>query len=121
LRNVNDYNPDESWRPKRVKRLILIAPAALLLLGANVPSSHATDGEIDSVNAAGAPAAAAAAAPKAAPAPAPVQRTARTNYPRCSATITDRCIQGRGSTTYRSAARPAPRRQYYAMRAGERG
>lgn len=104
-----------------MKRLILIAPAALLLLGANVPSSHAGNGELDSVNAAERPAPAAKAAPKAAPAPAPVQRTARASYPRCSATLTDRCIQGRGSATDRSAARPAPRRQYYAMRAGERG
>jgi hypothetical protein len=115
----------ETSEAERVKRLILIAPAALLLLGANVPASHAGhdkgNGELDSVNAAERPAPAAKAAPKAAPAPAPVQRTARTDYPRCSATVTDRCIQGRGSATWRSAARPTPRRQYYAMRAGERG
>ena len=103
-----------------MKRLILIAPAALLLLSANVPSGHdKAEGELDSVNAAGAPAPAAKVAHKAAPAP--VRQAARASYPRCSATLTDRCIQGRGSATYRSGARPAPRRQQYAMRAGERG
>ena len=113
-----------------MKRLILIAPAALLFLGAHAPASHgghdkAREGEINSVNAAGAPAPVVHVAPKAAPAPAPVRHTtaraAAANYPRCSATVTDRCIQGRGSATYRSVARPAPRRVQYAMRAGERG
>ena len=109
-----------------MKRLILIAPAALFLISAQPAADHAGDkgnGELDSVNAATAPAPEIKKAAKAAAAP--VRHTTATAaaavYPRCSATVTDRCIQGRGSATYRSAARPAPRRQQYAMRAGERG
>ena len=111
-----------------MKRLILIAPAALFLVSAQPPAGHAghdkaREGELNSVNAASAPAPAVKKAPKAAPAPVrhTTARAAATNYPRCSATVTDRCVQGRGSSTYRSAALPAPRRQQYAMRAGERG
>ena len=109
-----------------MKQLILLAPAALFLVSAQPPAGdRPRDGELNSVNAASAPAArpapAVKAAPRAAPAPVGETRGARAAYPRCSATVTDRCIQGRGTATYRAAARPAPRRQQYAMRAGERG
>ncbi|HEX6377351.1 MAG TPA: hypothetical protein VFZ91_16710 [Allosphingosinicella sp.] len=62
----------------------------------------------------------AAEAPQAAPAPArhypAPTAVARHDYPRCSATVTDRCVQGRAR-----AAHPAPREVQLAMRAGERG
>jgi hypothetical protein len=66
----------------------------------------------------------AAEAPRAAPAPAaaryrPAARVARASYPRCSATITDRCIQGHGTAA--PSRRVETRRIQLAMRAGERG
>ena len=93
-------------------KTFLVAAAGLLLATANSPP--ATEGELTSVVAAPAP-------DKAAPAPAPAKRAkpamaARADYPPCSATIRDRCVQGRSS--------PAPRRHremQLAMRAGERG
>jgi hypothetical protein len=106
-----------------MKRLILAA-GGLFLATANTPpstsASVAPGGELDSVVAAEAPKADAPAAAKpakpkppriaAAPDPAP------TAYPRCSATVRDRCVQGRSGT-----ARPRHRELQLAMRAGERG
>jgi hypothetical protein len=92
-------------------RLILVAAGGLLLATANTPP--ATEGELSSVVAAPAPAQAAAPAKPAKPA-----RAAQVagNYPRCSATVRDRCVQGR------SGAAPARHREVQlAMRAGERG
>ena len=105
-----------------MKRLILAA-GGLLLATANTPPTAGgptPDTELDSVVAAGAPKATAPAAAKPAPAkPArvaavPVERVA--TYPRCSASIRDRCVQGRPAV-----ARKRHREIQYAMRAGERG
>ena len=96
-------------------RLILVAAAGLLLATANTPP--ATEGELTSVVAAPAPAPAAPAAAAAKPAkPARAAYAASGTYPRCSATVRDRCQQ-RGA---RSAA-PRHREIQLAMRAGERG
>jgi hypothetical protein len=102
-----------------MKKLILLAGAAgLFLVAANVPGD-AKEGELSSVLAAPAPAAAPAAkpAPVAAPAPAAAPRVAssETAYPRCSGAVQDRCIQGRGSSAL------PQRRIQLASRAGERG
>jgi hypothetical protein len=98
-------------------RLILLAVGELLLATANTPP--ATEGELTSVVAAPAPAPAPAPVPAhyAKPAkPAKAVHAAADVYPRCTATVRDRCQQGR----YRAA--PARHREVqYAMRAGERG
>ncbi|HZG07603.1 MAG TPA: hypothetical protein VEZ70_01335 [Allosphingosinicella sp.] len=109
-----------------MKKLILLAGAAGLFLvsAAETPNAGKTEGELSSVVAAPAPkdAPASKAAPVAAakpkPAPAAATQTASsTAYPRCSATVRDRCVQG-GSRSYA----PAPeRRIQLASRAGERG
>jgi hypothetical protein len=106
-----------------MKKLILFAGAAgLFLVSAATPG--AKEGELSSVLAAPGPMAAtapvAAPAPMAKPAPAPVTRVAeaRTSYPRCSSTVQDRCVQGRGTRTYAPASE---RRIQLASRAGERG
>jgi hypothetical protein len=115
----------------RLKKLILLAgTAGLFLVGATVPQARSGEGELSSVVAAPAPAAKAAtvtkAAPGAEPAPAarpvPATRMAenRASYPRCSATVRDRCIQGRGVAAPRYARVPE-RRIQLASRAGERG
>lgn len=95
-------------------RLILVAAGGLLLATANSPP--ATEGELTSVVAAPAPAPqqAATAAKPAEPAK-PAQEVASA-YPRCSATVRDRCHQGR-----MRAAHPRHREMQLAMRAGERG
>ncbi len=105
-----------------MKRLILAA-GALLLATANSPhstkASVAPGGELDSVVAAEAPMGEAPAAAK------PVKPKPRIAvaaepagaYPRCSATVRDRCAQGR-SGHYKAAH---ARRMQLAMRAGERG
>lgn len=96
-----------------MKRLILAA-GGLLLATANTPPS-----ELDSVVAAEAPKGAAPVAakpdkpkpPRIAVAPEPDAAA----YPRCSATVRDRCVQGRSGRAHHS------RRMQLAMRAGERG
>ena len=92
-------------------KMFLVAASGLLLATANSPP--ATEGELTSVVAAPAPEKAAPA-----PAPAPVRRvhTAHSAYPRCSATVRDRCVQGRSRV-----AAPRHREMQLAMRAGERG
>ncbi|HLL31951.1 MAG TPA: hypothetical protein VK403_13235 [Allosphingosinicella sp.] len=109
-----------------MKRLILAA-GALLLATANTPPSSVDSvvrgGELDSVVAAEAPKGNAPAAtkpakpnpPRIAAAPEPDPRT----YPRCSATVQDRCVQGRSRGPHRAAVNH--RRMQLAMRAGERG
>ena len=97
-------------------RLILVAAGGLLLATANTPP--ATEGELSSVVAAPAPAHSATPhkphKPHKAHKPA---HAAAGAYPRCSATVRDRCVQGGGY-----AVRPARHREVqYAMRAGERG
>ncbi|HEY0027796.1 MAG TPA: hypothetical protein VGC35_07985 [Allosphingosinicella sp.] len=110
-----------------MKKLILFAGAAgLFLVSAATPG--AKEGELSSVLAAPAPMAATPPAPMAesapapivTPAPAPVTQVAeaRTSYPRCSSTVQDRCVQGRGSRAYAPASE---RRIQLASRAGERG
>jgi hypothetical protein len=112
-----------------LKKLILLAAPAGLLLGASMPPSSMSaasvsatnpaprEGELSSVVAAPKPAHSGHAASAA---PAPVVRNTASGYPPCSATVTDRCIQGRGYARRHSGAH-APRRQQLAMRAGERG
>jgi hypothetical protein len=94
-------------------RLFLVAAGGLLLATANTPP--ATEGELSSVVAAPAPGHSAAPAKPARPhKPA---HAAAGAYPRCSATVRDRCTQRGGY-----AVRPARHREVqYAMRAGERG
>jgi hypothetical protein len=92
-------------------RLILVAAAGLLLATANTPP--ATEGELSSVVAAPAPGHAAEPAKPARPAK-PAHAVAGA-YPRCSASVRDRCHQGR------SASAPRHREVQLAMRAGERG
>lgn len=105
-----------------MKKLILLAgTAGLLLVGATVPEAGMKEGELSSVVAAPAPAAKSAPSAKPAtaarPAPAAAPRVAevRASYPRCSATVRDRCVQGR------SYAPMPQRRIQLASRAGERG
>ena len=97
-------------------KTFLVAAGGLLLATANSPP--AAEGELSSVVAAPAPAPAAPPAkPAAAPAkPAKHVRHAYGAYPRCSATVRDRCVQGRSRV-----AAPAHREVQLAMRAGERG
>jgi hypothetical protein len=93
--------------------LILVAAGGLLLATANTPP--ATEGELSSVVAAPAPAhSAKPARPHKAHKPA---HAAAGAYPRCSATVRDRCVQGRGYAVHRARHREVQ----YAMRAGERG
>jgi len=106
-----------------MKKLILFAGAAgLFLVSAATPG--AKEGELSSVLAAPAPVSAKAstvsAMPMAKPAPSPVMQVAeaRTSYPRCSSTVQDRCVQGRGTRSYAPASE---RRIQLASRAGERG
>ncbi len=91
-----------------MKTLLLLpaAAAALLLVSAHPP-------EMESVVAADPPK---AAAPAPRPAPAP-RMAARSDYPPCTATRTDRCTQV-ARHRYRA---PERRRMQLAMRAGERG
>lgn len=113
-----------------MKRLMLAA-GALLLATANTPPTKSgagaePEGELSSVVAAEAPAEAATAAAKPAHhkpnhkprAAAPARQVAGT-YPRCSATVADRCTQGRSAAPHRAAQQD--RRIQLAMRAGERG
>ena len=92
-------------------RLMLVAAGGLLLATANSPP--ATEGELTSVVAAPAPAKPEAAKPAR---PAKPAATAQSGYPRCSATLRDRCVQGRTAVD-----RPRQRELQLAMRAGERG
>lgn len=106
-----------------MKRLILAA-GGLILVTANTPPSTsaavAPGGELDSVVAAPAPKGADPVAakpakpvpPKIAVAPEPAAA-----YPHCSASVQDRCAQGRGH----HARATHVRRMQLAMRAGERG
>ena len=112
-----------------MKRLILAA-GGLLLATANTPPSSSADmakpeGELSSVVAAEAPKAehhpaakpAKAKPPRIAVAPEPAAA-----YPRCSATVRDRCIQGRSGYARSSHGKAHhQRRMQLAMRAGERG
>lgn len=93
-------------------RLILVAAAGLLLATANKPP--ATEGELTSVVAAPAPGQSAEPAEPAKPAK-PAHTVAGV-YPRCSASVRDRCAQGRSAS-----AHPRHREVQLAMRAGERG
>ena len=95
-------------------RLILVAAAGLLLATANTPP--ATEGELSSVVAAPAPAPAQSAKPAKPPKPAKAAHAAAGAYPRCSASVRDRCQQGRYG-----ASHVRHREVQYAMRAGERG
>jgi hypothetical protein len=96
-----------------MKKMILLAGAAgLFLVSAAAPNAGTKEGELSSVVAAEAPASAAKPA-------APVAEAA-TAYPRCSATVRDRCVQGRGNAAPRYARVPE-RRIQLASRAGERG
>lgn len=107
-----------------MKRLILAA-GALLLATANTPPTgyegSTPEGELDSVVAAEAPAKSEAKPAK----PAKPPRVAAAavepagTYPRCSATVRDRCVQGRSRAPHRSVTHD--RRIQLAMRAGERG
>jgi hypothetical protein len=112
-----------------MKRLIL-AVGGLLLATANTPPSTTSsdmakpESELSSVVAAEAPGGAEpAAGPAAKPAKPKAPRIAvapeaNSNvYPRCSATVHDRCAQGR---SYHAQATRSHRMQL-AMRAGERG
>lgn len=115
-----------------MKRLILAA-GGLLLATANTPpsttASVAPGGELDSVVAAEAP-----KAPKAdhhpatKPAKPKPQRIAAApakeggnGYPRCSASVQDRCAQGRSAHGRSGQGAHQERRMQLAMRAGERG
>jgi hypothetical protein len=114
-----------------MKRLMLAA-GALLLATANTPPTNSSVGgpedELSSVVAAEAPGKAEPAAAKPAnhkpnhkshaAAAAPARQVAG-RYPRCSATVTDRCTQGRSAAPHRAAQQD--RRIQLAMRAGERG
>jgi hypothetical protein len=103
-----------------MKRLILAA-GGLLLATANTPPSSSADtarpeGELSSVVAAEAPQGAAPVAAK--PAPPRIAAAPEADagaYPRCSATIRDRCAQGRSGHASHA------HRMQLAMRAGERG
>ena len=108
-----------------MKRLILAA-GGLLLATANTPPTDyegaAPEGELSSVVAAEAPKGdnhpaakpvKPAKPPRIATAPEPVASA----YPRCSATVRDRCVQGRPGHARATHAR----RIQLAMRAGERG
>jgi hypothetical protein len=101
-----------------MKKLILVAAGGLLLATANTPPTTSAAGakpesELTSVVGAEAPAPAAAKPAK----PTRIAaEPAASGYPRCSATVRDRCAQGH----YRAAA-PRHREVQYAMRAGERG
>jgi hypothetical protein len=108
-----------------MKRLILAA-GGLLLATANTPPSPTSDmtkpeSELSSVVAAEAPTgtdpvAAKPAKPKP-PRIAVAPEADSSAYPRCSATVRDRCAQGRSG--YARATHT--RRMQLAMRAGERG
>jgi hypothetical protein len=105
-----------------MKRLILAA-GGLLLATANTPpttsAAVAPGGELDSVVAAEAPAQSAAKPAKPARVAAAHAEPATSAYPRCSASVRDRCVQGRSGARHRTATHE--RRIQLAMRAGERG
>ena len=97
-------------------KTFLVAAGGLLLATANSPP--AAEGELTSVVAAPSPAPVPAPA-KVAPEPAkPATHATHASgaYPPCSATVRDRCVQGRSRV-----AAPAHREMQLAMRAGERG
>ena len=108
-----------------MKRLILAA-GGLLLATANTPPTDyegaKPEGELSSVVAAEAPRPDHHGAPKPAKPAKPARvaaapEPAATAYPRCSATVRDRCVQGRSGLARETHAR----RIQLAMRAGERG
>jgi hypothetical protein len=111
-----------------MKRLILAA-GALLLATANTPPTTSNAGampgdELDSVVAAEAPAHSPDKPAKPVKAKPPRMAAAQPEpgtgtYPRCSASVRDRCVQGRGGAPHRATAQT--RRIQLAMRAGERG
>ncbi len=115
-----------------MKRLILAA-GGLLLATANTPpsttASVAPGGELDSVVAAEAPKAPKADSPTTAkpakPKPARVAaapaKEGGNGYPRCSASVQDRCAQGGSGSARPSHGAHQERRMQLAMRAGERG
>jgi hypothetical protein len=114
-----------------MKRLILAA-GGLLLATANTPPSTTAGitpgGELDSVVAAEAPKGSKADSPAtvkpARPKPARVAaapaKEGGNGYPRCSASVQDRCAQGRSGGRSGHGAHQE-RRMQLAMRAGERG
>jgi hypothetical protein len=109
-----------------MKKIVLLAGAAGLFLvsAAAVPGSGSREGELSSVVAAEAPGAAAKSPMERQVAAKPAPRVAQANtaYPRCSATVRDRCVQGRsGAQRGNSYARVPERRIQLASRAGERG
>ncbi|MBV1690817.1 hypothetical protein KRR38_24850 [Novosphingobium sp. G106] len=93
-----------------IRKPILIAAGAALLLGSPAavlaqadpaaPPTASTMPSSDPTMAA--PAASAPAAAAANPAPVTDTSAAAKDYPRCSATVTDGCIQGGGSKTHRA-------------------
>lgn len=111
-----------------MKRLILAA-GGLLLATANTPPTDyegaKPEGELSSVVAAEAPKGdhhpatkpAKPAKPAKAPRMAAAHEPAARAYPPCSATVRDRCVQGRSGYARATHAR----RIQLAMRAGERG
>jgi hypothetical protein len=105
--------------------MLFAGAVGLFLVAASAPQAGKSEGELSSVVAAPAPAAKAAPAATPSPAarPAPVRQVAeaRTTYPRCSATVRDRCVQGRGQAQQPRYARVPERRIQLASRAGERG
>jgi len=104
-----------------MKKLILMSAAGLLLATANTPpsttASVAPGGELDSVVAAEAPADPKPAKPARPARIAAAPETDAATYPRCSAAVRDRCVQGRSGHARATHAR----RIQLAMRAGERG
>ena len=102
-------------------KTFLVAASGLLLATANSPP--APEGELSSVVAAPAPAperdSPASVKPHKPHKAARPHKTAyapQSGYPRCSATVRDRCVQGRSRV-----AAPRHREMQLAMRAGERG
>ncbi|HEY0113245.1 MAG TPA: hypothetical protein VGB59_08845 [Allosphingosinicella sp.] len=109
-----------------MKRLGLLAPAALMLISATAPSApeggKAPESELNSVVAAGPPHAMHQKKVEPRRAPGPVREAARRSYPPCSATVTDRCVQSGGRTYARNPVRKRSRGVQLAYRrAGERG
>jgi hypothetical protein len=114
-----------------MKKSILLAAGGLLLVSATAVPSGAdgakpSEGELSSVVAAPTPSNKAAAKPVAAPAAKPLKtaaapREVAKGYPRCSATVRDRCIQGRAAATATAYRAVPQRRIQLASRAGERG
>jgi hypothetical protein len=108
-----------------MKKIALFAAVAGLGLVSAAPDPQGGSlGGLGGADPGPAPKAAPAPKAKVAPAPAPaprpvlVPKTARSDYPPCSATVRDRCMQGRGG--YRAERVQYAERRRIRM-AGERG